>query len=61
MTFLGEEFDAFGAAVITCTVSRLMRGIFDGFLFTGALCSLMVSQVAQHSLQLSSDMLVTLP
>ena len=61
IAILREEFGSFGAAVVTCTVSRLMRGFFDKFLFTVALCSLMASQVAQHSLHLPSDKLVTLP
>ena len=60
MSFLRGQFCAFGAAVIACTVSRLMHDILDGFLFTVVLCLLMASQVAQNSLHLSSDVLVTL-
>lgn len=61
MTFLREEFVSFGAAVSTCTVSRLMHGIFDKFLFAAAFCLLMAGQVAQYRLDLYSDRLVTLP
>jgi len=41
-------------------ISRLMHGILERFLLTLALCLLMASQVAQHSLHLSSDVLVML-
>jgi hypothetical protein len=41
-------------------LSRLMHGILDRFLLTAALCLPMASQVAQHNLHLSWDVLVML-